>query len=64
MHHRLPPGEGDFDLIRFVRTMDAIGARAPYSVEVLSDDLMALPPEEVGRRLGNAARHVLERARA
>ena len=64
MHHRLPPGAGDFDLIRFVRTMDAIGAAVPWSVEVLSDDLAGRAPVDVGRVLGDATRAVLDKARS
>jgi sugar phosphate isomerase/epimerase len=63
MSHRAPPGEGDFDLARFVRTVDEIGARCAYSVEVLDADLRALPVAEIGRRLGDATRSVLAAAR-
>jgi sugar phosphate isomerase/epimerase len=64
MHHRMVPGTGQFELLRFVTTLDAIGADAPWSLEVLSDELAALPPEEQGRRLGEGARTVLAEARA
>jgi sugar phosphate isomerase/epimerase len=64
LHHRRAPGEGDADLVRFVRTMDAIGARCPYSMEVISDEIVKLPPTELGVRLGNSARRVLEAARS
>jgi len=60
----IPPGAGDFDLIRFVRTMDAIGAAVPWSVEVLSDDLAGRAPVDVGRVLGDATRAVLDKARS
>jgi hypothetical protein len=58
------PGEGDADLVRFVRTMDAIGASCAYSVEVISREIVELSPVELGERLGNASRRVLEAARA
>jgi len=64
LHHRAPPGEGEFDLVRFVRTLDAAGSDMPYSVEVIDDDMQALPAVEVGRRLGQRTREVLTRARS
>jgi sugar phosphate isomerase/epimerase len=64
LHHRAPPGEGQFDLIRFVRTLDAAGSEMPYSVEVIDDDMQALPAVEAGRRLGQRTRDVLTRARS
>jgi sugar phosphate isomerase/epimerase len=64
LHHRRAPGEGDADLVRFVRTMDAIGAKCPYTLEVISDEIVSLAPAELGERLGRTARSVLETARA
>jgi sugar phosphate isomerase/epimerase len=63
LHWRLPPGEGDFDLIHFVRTLDAAGSRAPWSVEVLGDEMRALPPAEAAQRMASGARSVLAAAR-
>lgn len=63
LHHRAPPGEGDFDLMRFVQTMDSIGSGAPWSAEVIDDDIQALPASAAGRRLGRATRDLLVRAR-
>jgi sugar phosphate isomerase/epimerase len=64
LHYRRAPGEGDADVVRFVRTMDAIGARCPYSVEVISDEIVQLAPKELGERLGSASRRVFEAARS
>jgi sugar phosphate isomerase/epimerase len=64
LHHRVPPGEGDFDLVRMIRTLDAAGSQAPFSVEVLGDEMRALSGEEAGRRMGDGARRVLEAARS
>ncbi len=64
LHHRRAPGEGDGDLVRFVRTMDAIGATCPYTLEVISDEIVTLPPVELGQRLGTSSRRVLDAARA
>ncbi len=62
-HQRMAPGEGDADLVRFVRTMDAIGANCPYSIEVINDEIVRLSPTALGERLGDTTRQVLELAR-
>lgn len=64
MTHRLVPGEGAFDLIGFVRTLDAMGVTAAYAVEVISEDLDRLPVDEAVRRMADGTRTVLARARA
>jgi sugar phosphate isomerase/epimerase len=61
---RLLPGEGAIPLVSWIRTLDAIGSRAPIGVEVFSHANDRLPPLEVGRRCGEAARSVLARARS
>jgi sugar phosphate isomerase/epimerase len=61
---RLLPGEGAIPLVSWLRILDASGNRAPLGVEVFSKALDALPPIEVGRRCGAAARAVLAAARA
>jgi sugar phosphate isomerase/epimerase len=63
MSARLVPGEGAIPLVRWLRWLDAIGSTAPIGVEVFSSALDALPPVEVGRRCGAAARAVLAAAR-
>jgi sugar phosphate isomerase/epimerase len=60
---RLLPGEGAIPLVRWLRILDEIGSRAPLGVEVFSETLDALPPVEVGRRCGEAARALLRAAR-
>lgn len=57
-------GDGEFDLDRFVRTLEAIGATAPYSVEIISSDLAARDPYEVARRMADTTRGVIARARS
>jgi sugar phosphate isomerase/epimerase len=64
LNARLLPGAGAIPLVRWLRILDAIGSRAPIGVEVFSQALDALPPVEVGRRCGAAARAVLAAARA
>jgi len=64
VHRRRIPGDGSFPLQRFIRTLDAKGVRCPITVEVLSDELASLGPEEQGRRLGEGTRSFLQAARA
>ncbi len=59
LHERRLPGEGDFDLPRLVAALRAIGARAPLGVEVFSDALHALEPQEVARRAEEAMERLL-----
>ena len=59
VHHRFVPGEGEFDLARFLTTLWATGARLPVSLEVIDDDLSVLPPSEAARRIGDATRALL-----
>ena len=63
MHARRLPGDGVADLIGWLRLLDAIGARAPLGIEVLSDPLHATPPQEAARQAGTALRAVLAAAR-
>jgi len=63
MHGRLLPGEGAIDLIGIIRALDIIGCQAPIGVEVPSDELKKLPPFEVARRAGDAARAILAKER-
>ena len=63
MHDRELPMQGVADLVGWVRTLDAIGARVPLGVEALSDALHALPPDEIARRAGDAMRALLAAAR-
>jgi sugar phosphate isomerase/epimerase len=54
---RLAPGDGEFDLAAFVRTLDAIGAPAPLGIEVFNAPLLAeLGPGALARRLARSVR--------
>ena len=64
MEARLLPGEGAIPLVEWLRVLDRIGSRAPIGVEVFSRALSRLPPVEVGRRCGAAARALLAAARS
>jgi sugar phosphate isomerase/epimerase len=50
LHRRTLPGDGEFDLDRFSACLRAKGFEGPISVEVLSEELRALPVEEFARR--------------
>ncbi len=58
------PGEGTFDLNGFLRTLADAGATCAVSVEVLSDELAALPCDEAARRAFAASRAVIDAALA
>ena len=63
LHERLLPGEGELALPTLVADLGATGAAAPLGVEVFSDVLHALPPEEAGRLAGLALRALLDPVR-
>jgi sugar phosphate isomerase/epimerase len=61
---RLVPGDGAADLVGAVRALDRIGYPGPLTVEVINADLIARgDPIALGRRLGDATRAVVGRAR-
>jgi len=64
LHGRLLPGEGAINVVEAIRALDAIGSQAPIGVEVFSDELRILSPVEAARRVGDAARAVLAKARS
>ncbi len=61
LHERLLPGEGELALRTLLTDLGATGTTAPLGVEVFSDALHALDPEEVGRLAGASLRALLER---
>ncbi len=62
--YRVLPGAGTFDLVGFVRTLDAMGVDASISVEVISLELDKLPPEDAATEMADATRAVLAAARS
>lgn len=56
---RLPPGEGEFDCVGFVRVLRDMGVTAPISVEVASTVLWELPAAESAQRAADGMRRVL-----
>jgi sugar phosphate isomerase/epimerase len=61
--HRLPPGDGDFDLPGFLTVLWSHGVQAPISIEVLSAEMAQQPPAETAHALANATRNVVTAAR-
>lgn len=59
LHERLLPGEGAFDLLGYLGSLRAIGARAPVGVEVFSDELHASGPADAAARAAQATRALL-----
>ncbi len=59
LRHRRLPGEGTFDLAAVLPIVARKRGLAPWGVEVLSEELWRLSPEEVGRRSGEALRRAL-----
>jgi sugar phosphate isomerase/epimerase len=63
LHDRMLPGEGDFDLTGILGALRDIGSTAPIGVEVFSDRLHALGPDEAARRAADATNRLLEETR-
>ncbi len=47
INHRRLPGEGEFDIPAYIEACHAAGYEGPWGVEVLSEELRALPIEEL-----------------
>lgn len=50
VNHRRLPGEGEFEVHRYVEVCRELGYPGPWGVEVLSEELRSLPMEEIFRR--------------
>ncbi|WP_019180186.1 sugar phosphate isomerase/epimerase family protein [Microbacterium yannicii] len=59
---RLPCGEGDFDVVRFIRSVRRIGFEGPWGVEHMSVDHRRKPVDEALRDAAAAARECLRLA--
>ena len=59
LHERALPGEGQFELVALLQALRDIGAVVPVGVEVFSDDLHALGPEELAWRSASTTRRVM-----
>ena len=63
MTSRLLPGEGAFDLIGLVRTLDQIGSTAPIGVEVFNARQQNQPLAQVAQDWADSTRAMLAKAR-
>ena len=63
MTGRLLPGEGDFDLTGFIRTLDRIGSNAPIGVEVFSQAQAGATMDQISMAWASSARATIEKAR-
>jgi sugar phosphate isomerase/epimerase len=50
INHRRLPGEGEFEVHRYVEVIRDMGYAEPWGVEVLSEELRNLPMEEIFKR--------------
>lgn len=57
--NRVPPGEGEFDCVGFLRALVNMGVDAPISVEVCSTSLWEAPVDVAATRTADAMRRVL-----
>lgn len=64
IENRRVPGEGEFDLVAFVRLLDEMDVSVPVSLEVISSRLQLLPALEAARRIREGFLRVLEEARS
>jgi sugar phosphate isomerase/epimerase len=60
LHGRLLPGDGELELTRFLSTLLSSGIPSSVGPEVFSDALRELAPAELGRRLGESTRSLLD----
>ena len=63
LRHRVPPGEGEFGAVDFVRTLIDLGVAVPWSLEVCNDDVWGQPGGDHVRRVAEAMRRTLAEAR-
>ena len=64
MQARLMPGEGEIPIAAVLRTLDAVGARAPLGVEVFHASHAHEDATKIARRAAEATRRVLAAARS
>jgi sugar phosphate isomerase/epimerase len=64
IENRLVPGEGEFDLIGFIRLLDDMDVSVPVSLEVISTELQALPAADAAKRIREGFLDVVRAARS
>ncbi len=60
--NRVPPGDGEFDCVGFIRALYDMGVDAPISLEVCSSELWQAPAEFAAQAAADGMRRVLEAA--
>jgi sugar phosphate isomerase/epimerase len=60
--NRLPPGDGEFDCVGFVRALSEMGVEAPISLEVCSTKLWDAPADIAAKAAADGTRRVLRAA--
>ncbi|HEX7526922.1 MAG TPA: hypothetical protein VF327_11475, partial [Gaiellaceae bacterium] len=60
INHRALPGEGEFPIRAYVAALREAGYSGPWGVEVLSEELRALPIEEIFDRAAATSRAQLD----
>jgi sugar phosphate isomerase/epimerase len=60
--NRVPPGDGEFDCVGFVRALWEMGVVAPISLEVCSTALWGAPADVAARAAADGTRRVLRAA--
>lgn len=63
LRNRVPPGDGEFDLVEMVRILDELDAPAPIGLEVCSTELWQGPVDVAARAAIDGMRRVLAEAR-
>ena len=63
LSNRVPPGQGEFQLVDMVQILDRIGSRAPLGLEVCSSTLWAGPVGHAAQVSADGMRSVLAEAR-
>ncbi len=56
IHHRCAPGEGEFDIDRFLGIVHPPDSELPISLEIIDDDLLALPPLGAAQHMARSMR--------
>lgn len=62
MATRVAPGDGEFDCVGFIRTLQQMGVTAPISLEIASTEMWKLPADECARQAVDGMRAVLAAA--
>jgi sugar phosphate isomerase/epimerase len=62
LRHRVPPGEGEFGAVDFVRTLIELGVDVAWSLEVCNDGVWGRPATVHVQRIADGMRNVLRQA--